>query len=149
LWRAAPAANVNHIRVFLEISAMMFFAQTTGNHNTGSPVWTPIAGLAVKLPRGVGESALVILNVPNPYAKGSDFPGGNFGLRVNGTMVAPFASFTYSEKQPVSGGRVPTTLCAAVPLSQTGDLLVEGMWQNIRGSTVYIDSPATLTALID
>ena len=128
---------------------MMSYAQTTGNHDTTSPVWTPLPGLAVKLPRGAGELALLILNVPNPYATGNDFPGGNFGLRVNGTLLAPYASFTYNEKQPVSSGRIPTTLCAAAPLSQTGESLVEAVWQNIRGSTVHIDSPATLTALID
>jgi mannose-binding lectin len=137
-----------HARI-LEISTMMSFAQTTGNHNTTSPVWTPIPGLAVKLPRGAGESALLILNVPNPYATGNNYPGGNFGLRVNGTVLAAYASFTYNEQVPQATGRIPTTLCAAAPLSQTGDILVEAVWQNIRGSNVIIDSPATLTALID
>jgi mannose-binding lectin len=127
---------------------MMPYAETTGSHNTTSPVWTPIAGLAIKIPRGAGELALLILNVPNPYATGNDYPGGNFGLRVNGTVLTAYACFTYSQQQPGSG-RMPTTLCAAVPLSQSGDLLVEAVWQNIRGSTVHIDSPATLSAIID
>jgi hypothetical protein len=133
----------------LEIDTMLPYAQTTGNHNTTSPVWTPIPGLAFKLPRGAGELALLILNVPNPYATGNDFPGGNFGLRVNGTVLAAYACFTYSEPKPQAFGRMPTTLCAAVPLGQTGESLVEAVWQNIRGSTVHIDSPATLTAIID
>jgi hypothetical protein len=133
----------------LEISTMLPYAQTTGSHNTTSPVWTPIAGLAVKLPRGAGEMALLILNVPNPYAQGNDFPGGTFGLRVNGTVLGPTATFTYNEASPPSTGRIPTTLCAAVPLSQTADSLVEAVWQNVRGSNVIIDSPATLAAIID
>jgi mannose-binding lectin len=132
----------------LEIGTMMMYAQTT-NQNTNSGSWTPIPGLAIKLPRGAGEQALLILNVPNPYATGKDFPGGNFGFRVNGSVIAPFASFTYNEQQPVSTGRIPTTLVAAVPLSQTADGVVEAVWSGIRGSTVHIDSPASLTGLID
>ena len=128
---------------------MMSFAETTGTHSTNAPVWTPIPGLVVKLPRGAGEQALLILNVPNPYATGNDFPGGNFGLRVNGTMLAAYASFTYNEQRPQATGRIPTTLCAAAPVSQTGDSLVEAVWSGVRQSTVHIDSPATLTALID
>jgi mannose-binding lectin len=128
---------------------MLPYAQTTGTHSTNSGNWTPIPGLALKLPRGAGEMALLILNVPNPYAQGNDFPGGNFGLQVNGTVLAPYAAFTYNEQIPPSTGRIPTTLCAAVPLSQTADSVVEAVWSGIRGSKVIIDSPATLSALID
>lgn len=128
---------------------MITFAQTTGTHSTTSGQWTAIPGLQVKLPQGVGESALVILNVPNPFATGNDFPGGNFGLQVNGKVIDVVATFTYNEKIPPSSGRVPTTLCAAVPLSQTGASVVQAVWSGVRGSAVNIDSPATLTAIID
>jgi hypothetical protein len=90
----------------------------------------------------------LILNVPNPYASGNNYPGGNFGLQVNGTLQSPFASFTYNEQNPPSTGRIPTTLCAVVPLSQTGASTVVAVWSGVRGSTVHIDSPATLTAII-
>jgi len=105
-------------------------------------------GLAIKLPEGVGETALLILNVPNPYAKGNNYPGGNFGLEVNGTVQSAFASFTYNEQVPSSTGRIPTTLTTVVPLSGTGPLAVVAVWSGIRGSTVCIDSPATLTAVV-
>jgi hypothetical protein len=90
----------------------------------------------------------LILNVPNPYARGSDFPGGNFGLQVNGNVLTPFASFTYNESRPVSSGRIPTTLCAVTSLNETEDLQVVAVWSGVRGSTVHIDSPATLTAQV-
>ena len=77
---------------------MIIAAQSSGTQQTNSQSWTPIPGLAITLPRGVGEQALVILNVPNPYAKGSDFPGGSFGVQVNGTVQSPVAVFTYNEQ---------------------------------------------------
>lgn len=127
---------------------MIPYAQTSGTQSTSSASWTPIPGLALQLPRSVGDSALLILNVPNPYATGSNFPGGNFGLQVNGTILAPYASFTYNEQIPQSTGRMPTTLCAMVQLSSKEDSAVVAVWSGVRGSTVHIDSPATLTAII-
>jgi hypothetical protein len=35
-----------------------------------------------------------------------------------------------------------------VALSQSGDLAVVAVWSGVRSSTVHIDSPATLTAII-
>jgi len=128
---------------------MIISAQSSGNQSTNSGSWTPIPGLAIKLPQGVGEQALLILNVPNPYAQGNDFPGGNFGLQVNGAVQSAYACFTYNEQNPPSTGRIPTTLCAVTPLSQTGTVAVVAVWSGVRGATVRIDSPATLTAVID
>ena len=128
---------------------MLPYAQTTGTHNTNSGNWTIIPGLIIRLPRGAGEMALLILNVPNPYAQGNNYPGGNFGLQVNGSVLAAYAAFTYNEQVPPGTGRIPTTLCVAVPLSQTADSAVEAVWSGIRGSKVIIDSPATLSAIID
>ena len=127
---------------------MIVSAQSSGTQSTNSASWTPMPGLAIKLPEGVGETALLILNVPNPYAKGNDFPGGNFGLEVNGAVQSAFASFTYNEQVPPSTGRIPTTLTAVVPLSQSGSVAVVALWSGVRGSTVVIDSPATLTAVM-
>jgi len=128
---------------------MIVSAQSSGSQSTNSGSWTPMPGLTIKLPQGVGEQALLILNVPNPYAQGNDTPGGNFGLQVNGTVQAAYASFTYNETNPPSTGRIPTTLCAVTPLSQTGAVTVVAVWSGVRGATVRIDSPATLTAVID
>lgn len=127
---------------------MIVSAQTSGNQSTNSSGWTPIPGLAVKLPEGVGEQVLLILNVPNPYATGNNYPGGNFGLQVNGTVQSAYASFTYNEQVPPSTGRIPTTLCVVTPLSGTGGTAVVAVWSGVRGSTVKLDSPATLTAVI-
>ena len=127
---------------------MIVYAQTSGTQSTNSGSWTPIPGLSVTIPRGVGELASLILNVPNPYATGNNTPGGNFGLQVNGTVQSAFASFTYNEQNPSSTGRIPTTLAIAVPLSQTGASTVVAVWSGVRGATVHIDSPATLTGII-
>ncbi len=128
---------------------MINYAHTSGNLSTNSSSWTPIPGLAVKLPEGVGTNALLILNVPNPYATGNNYPGGSFGIQVNGQLQAPTATFTYNEQVPPSTGRIPTTLCMVVPLSETGPSTVVAVWQSVRNSTINLDSPATLTALVD
>jgi hypothetical protein len=127
---------------------MIISAQSSGSHSTNSGSWTPIPGLAIELPRGVNDNVLLILNVPNPYATGNNFPGGTFGIEVNGSMLAPVAVFTYNESAPQSSGRIPTTLTALAPLSQSGEQKVVAVWQGVRGSTVIIDSPATLSAIV-
>ena len=40
-----------------------------------------MTGLTLTIPEGVGIQAIVILNVPNPYATGNNYPGGNLGSR--------------------------------------------------------------------
>jgi hypothetical protein len=119
-----------------------------GSQTTNSGSWTAMTGLTLTLPQGVAETALVILNVPNPYATGSNFPGGNFGIQVNSTVQSAFASFTYNEQVPPSTGRIPTTLTVAVPLSSSGTTAITAVWAGVRGSTVHIDSPAVLSAII-
>ncbi len=126
---------------------MLVYAQSSGTQSTASGAWTPIPGLQVTLPRAVGVSALLILNVPNPYATGDNYPGGNFGIQVNGVALNPVACFTYNEQNPVSTGRIPTTLCAMTKLSETGDTTVVAVWSGVRGSTVHIDTPATLSGI--
>ena len=94
---------------------MIVYAESSGQQSTNSGSWTAIPGLAITLPRG--DSALLILNIPNPYAQGHNLPGGNFGLQVNGEVLSAFACFTYNEESPPSTGRVPTTLSVVTPLS--------------------------------
>lgn len=127
---------------------MIVYAQTNDALSTSSSSWTAIPGLAIEIPRGVGEMALLILNVPNPWATGTNYPGGNFGLEVNGAVQSAFASFTYNEQNPPSTGRVPTTLAIAVPLSETGTSAVTAVWSGVRSSTVHLDSPATLSGIV-
>ena len=91
---------------------------------------------------------MLILNVPNPYATGNNFPGGNFGIEVNGTLQPATASFTYNViRNPPSTGRIPTTLCVPFLVNSQNPLVVTAVWSNVRGSTVHIDSPATLSPL--
>ena len=65
---------------------MIISAQSSGSQSTNSSAWTPMPQLSIKMPGGAGETVLLILNVPNPYASGNNFPGGNFGIRVNGVV---------------------------------------------------------------
>ena len=126
---------------------MASYAQTSGTLTTNSSGYTPIPGLSLALPEGVGVIAIVILNVPNPYATGNSNPGGNFGITVNGALQPPVASFTYNEVNPPSTGRIPTTLVVGVQLQTTAQT-VNAVWSGVRGSTVHLDTPATLSVLI-
>ena len=128
---------------------MALYAQTSGTHQTNSGSFVPIPGLSITIPQGVGTMAIVILNVPNPYAVGINFPGGTFGINVNGVTSPVQATFTYNEQAPTHTGRIPTTLVVGVPLVQTGRQTVQAVWYGVRGSTVIIDTPATLTAIPD
>lgn len=126
---------------------MQFYAQTSGTQSTTSSSWTQIPGLSIAVPEGVNVSAIVILNVPMPYAEGNNYPGGNFGIQVNGTVSPVVAGFTYSQEQPPSSGRMPTTLVVGIPLT-TSPQTITAVWSGVRGSKVIIDTPATLSALI-
>jgi mannose-binding lectin len=125
----------------------ILYAQTTGSQQTNSGNFTPIPGLNLTLPEGVNVLAIVTLNLPNPYAEGNDFPGATLGISVNGTVLPVMASFTYGVQAPVSFNRMPTTLVVGVPLTSKAQP-IQAMWSGVRGSTVIIDSPATLSAVI-
>ena len=126
---------------------MALYAQTTGTLTTNSASFTPLKGLSITLPEGVGITAIVILNIPFPYAQGNDTPGGSFGITVNGVMSGVVAGFTYNEQTPQSFGRVPTTLVAGIPLGSTAQT-IQAVWSSVRGSTVIVDTPASLTAIM-
>jgi len=121
------------------------YVQTSGTHSTNSGSFEPIPGLSLTLPSGAGGSMLVILNLPNPYASGNNYPGATFGISAAGVMSPVVASFTSGDQSPSSSGRVPTTLVVSVPLTDASQT-VTAMWYGVRGSTVIIDTPATLSA---
>jgi mannose-binding lectin len=121
------------------------YAQSSGSQSTNSASFVEIPGLSITIPEGVGTMALVFLNVPLPYATGNNYPGGTFGISINGTVSPVQAGFTYNEQNPGSTGRIPTTLIVGVPLINAQQTIL-GMWYGVRGSTVHIDSPATLSA---
>jgi hypothetical protein len=121
------------------------YAQTSGNLSTNSGSFVNIPGLTITIPEGVGTMALVFLNLPLPWATGSDFPGAQVGLSINGEVSPVQGGFTYNEQQPQSTGRVPTTLIVGVPLINAQQT-INAVWCGVRGSTVILDSPATLSA---
>ena len=126
---------------------MALYAQTSGTQSTNSDSFVPIPGLSLTIPEGVGTSALVILNLPFPYAQGNNNAGATVGITVNGALSSVLSGFTYAEQ--VSGSaRVPTTLVVSVPLAAAAQTIV-GVWSGVRGSTVIIDTPATLSAILD
>jgi hypothetical protein len=127
------------------MSTSPMYAQTSGNASTSSSSFEAIPGLSITLPEGVGTMGLVFLNVPMPYATGNNTPGGTFGLSINGAMSPVVAGFTYNEQNPPGTGRIPVTLILGVPLINEQQTIV-AMWQGVRGSTVLIDTPATLSA---
>jgi len=127
---------------------MALYAQTSGTQSTNSASFVPIPGLSLTIPEGVGTSALIILNLPMPYAQGNDNPGATIGITVNGALSSVIAGFTYNEQVPPSTGRVPTTLVVSVPLAGAAQAIA-GVWSGVRGSTVIIDTPATLSAILD
>ena len=127
---------------------MALYAQTSGTQSTNSGSLAPIPGLSLTVPEGVGTAALVILNLPNPFATGNDNPGGIFGITVDGALSPVVACFSYTEQAPLAPGRMPTTLVVSVPLTTAAQTIV-GVWFAVRGSTVIIDTPATLSAILD
>ena len=126
---------------------MALYAQTSGTQKTNSGTFVPIPGLSLTIPAGVDTMALAILNLPNPYAQGNDFPGGTLGISVNGAVSPVQATFTYNEATPQSTGRIPTTLVVGVPLAAVAQT-VAAVWSGVRGSTVIIDSPASLSVIL-
>lgn len=127
---------------------MPLYAQTSEKLSTNSGSFVPIPGLSLTIPEGSGLSALVILNAPMAYATGNNTPGANFGVTVDGAVAPVVAGFTYNDEVPPSIGRVPTTLVLSVPLSDKPQTIV-GVWSSVRGSTVVIDTPATLSVILD
>ena len=126
----------------------MAYVQTGGTLTTNSSSFTPIPGLTLTIPEGVGTTAIVILNIPMPYATGNDTPGGTFGISLNGAVSTAIAGFTYNEAAPSAFGRVPTTLVVGIPLGTTAQT-IQAVWSAVRGSTVIIDSPASLTTIMN
>lgn len=128
-------------------------AQILSKQITSAPIATSdqyvdIPGLFLNLPPKSGSQnfALIILNVPQPYASGTNFPGLVFAVKVDATVVAE-GGFTYSQQIPPSFGRMPTTIVVRVPLTNSGQI-VWARWRTVRNSQGHIDSFASLSAVI-
>jgi hypothetical protein len=116
---------------------------------TQSATCVNMPSLSLTLPAATTnmDTAIVTLNVPNPYSAGSNYPGGQFCIAVNGVTQPTIAVFTASEPSPSSSGRMPTTLVVSVPLTSAAQTIT-GQWAAIRNSTVVTDTPSTLSAVI-
>ena len=103
-------------------------------------------GLSLVIPEGSGTTAIIILNVPWPFAGGDNYPGGSFGIQVDGKLLPAITGFTYNV---INGNaRVPSTLVVGVPLGIKPQTIT-AVWQNVRGSNVTIDTPASLTSFLE
>lgn len=135
-------------------SSTILYAETNPVHQTTtSAAFVDITGLTLTLPplSANEKQALVILDVPNPYAIGTNFPGANFRLKINNVVVPtlPIACFTYFvQNLPGSSGRMPTTLVARIWLTRKVPTIVQATWQSVRNSTVIVDTPCTLSAVL-
>ncbi|MGB9368910.1 MAG: hypothetical protein WCE79_23135 [Xanthobacteraceae bacterium] len=108
---------------------------------------TPIPGLTLRLPEGVNEQALVILNVPASYAVIGSWTGGYgglFNLSVEGIMLPEYAAYNYIQSMSAQNTpvRVPATLVVAVPLKLKLQTVV-AFAQNC-----IIDSSASLSVVV-
>lgn len=136
--------------------ANSFAYSTNGTHTTSGSSWQAIPGLTITLPLWSQQHpyALVTLNVPAPYAIGTYFPGGNFGISLYGGLnpVAPKGSISTDIEDPPGNqtGRIPVTLQVLVHLNAAIPTVVTGLWQapaNLN-SILVIDSPASISAVL-
>lgn len=132
-------------------ASSILYAETTGSLSTNSGSVLPIPGLQIVLPALSANSkyALVILCIPNSYSRGPNFPGGYFAISANNVVLAPVAVYTADFATTPAAGRHPATLVVRVKLLRGTQQIVDGMWAGIRGSTVFMDSPSTLSAVVE
>ena|SRR6185295_4807444 len=129
----------------------LLFTQITSAPNVNSNEFVDIPQLFIDLPPASAElrQALIILNVPQPFAEGNDTPGLDFAINVEGKVVAT-GGFTYPMTQPQSFARVPFTLVVRVNLRNDGQQShVHAQWRSVRSSTGHIDSFASISAVLD
>ena len=125
------------------------FSTSTSGDPTHLGDYGDIPGMKLEIPSGAAASrAAVIFNLPQPYAEGNDFPGGNFRIMFNDAQVVE-GCFTYSEKQPASTGRMPLALTTSINLVPGRLNQIEVEWAGIRGSRVHLGGSASLIAIVE
>ena len=127
----------------------ILFAKIDNAPAVHSNQFVDIPKLTFELPKASATQrhALIILNVPMPYAEGAEVPGLNFGIEVGETVVAE-GGFTYSTTKPEAFGRMPFTLVVRVELDANHTQEVTAQWKSVRESTGHIDSFASLSAVL-
>ena len=128
----------------------ILFSSITAAEPVESNQFVDIEGLTFELPpaSATEQVALIILNVPEPFAEGDvDFPGLQFGINVNGRVVAR-GGFTYEMRRPESRARTPFSLVVRVNLRRQASL-VRAQWRSVRMRSIgRIDSFASLSAVL-
>ncbi|OTA16248.1 hypothetical protein Xvie_02018 [Xenorhabdus vietnamensis] len=117
---------------------------------TSSQNYVDIPGLMLdvsKYSNSPGLTALITLNIPTPYSSGNNYPGGNFIIITDQGEQLAYGGFTYSNKTPEAYGRMPFTLITSCSLASNISI-IKAQWSNVRGSTVHIDSYASISAVI-
>jgi hypothetical protein len=128
--------------------AKILFRSVTGDP-THQGDFGDIDGLALEFAASPAKSqALLIFNLPQPYAEGTNFPGGVFRIRFDDKAVVE-GCFTYSSAKPDSFGRMPLTLTASVTLEPGKAHRADVEWAGVRGSTVHLGGSASLAAVVE
>ena len=123
-------------------------AQLDSPSKTTSNKFQNIKPLSLTLPCGnaIRKFALVILNVPKPYAKGNNNPGVAFRITANGEEMGT-GEFTYDSKKPEHFGRHPFTLIVRVELASS-PTEVNAQWASVRDSECHIGGFASISAIL-
>ena len=125
--------------------ATAIYKQVTGNQTTTSGSYVDIEGLLFKLPAASSDynSALVTLNVPEPYATGGESNGIQYQIDVDGSSQI-VGALTNQESQ---NGRSPFTMVTLIPLTGSQQH-VQAQWLGVRGTTAHLGSSASLTGIL-
>lgn len=127
----------------------ILYAEASLPASVNSNTLVDMPGLVFSLPAlsPSANVALITLDVPQPYAEGTQYPGLQFAIVVDTKTVA-IGGFTYPLEKPPSFGRMPTTIVVRVPLLAGKPQLVRAQWVGVRGSIGRIDSFASLSAIL-
>ncbi|GKW42992.1 hypothetical protein [Pectobacterium polaris] len=128
------------------------FKSISNTVSTSSQSWEDIPDLAISVTDFAyqgSKEALVTLTIPSPYATGNNYPGIGFAITMNGKILSS-GSVTNSIEKPTAFGRTPFSLQVLVDLSNHTQLgLIKAQWHGIRGSKINIDSPCSISAVVN
>ncbi|EQB97956.1 fucose-binding lectin II [Photorhabdus temperata] len=114
--------------------------------------WEDIPGLSISvIEHSLKRStkALIILNIPTPYASGNDYPAVTFAITMNSKVLAS-STISYDYSRPDSFGRRPATVQTCIDLTDTNSLgSIQAKWKASRKSIGHIDSYCSISAIID
>jgi hypothetical protein len=125
-------------------------ASINGPQSVASESFVDIDGLKLTLPPASSKlrSALILLNVPMPYAEGSESPEIIFNIDCDGRSVARRGFGSDDGILPLMK-REPFTLVVEVPLRNGAESLVHAQWAGVHGSRGRINSFASISAIVE